>query len=193
MDEIDRETSDKMMAALDQCNVLIGRVASRWAALEHRFDHMIWKLAEVEPALGACITTQLGGIHSRIKVLVALLGLRNGSEVVIKDINKLSASIHGELEQRNRIVHDVWAVTKALEVTQIRVAIMKNQLALQEVPVSLDELRGTWEAIGRRHASLEPIEQAIDALLEPSPNKWREPLPQIFLGMTALVTPKTET
>jgi hypothetical protein len=82
MTAIDRQKSAEMEATLDPYHTLVGRIASQWAYLDHMIDQAIWKLAEAQPALGACITTQLVSTPARLRVLVALLFLREGSEIV---------------------------------------------------------------------------------------------------------------
>src|SRR6266704_5852432 len=51
---------------------LIGRIAVEWAAIEHQLDVIIWRLASLEPHVGACLTAQIMGVGPRFLTLIAL-------------------------------------------------------------------------------------------------------------------------
>jgi hypothetical protein len=54
-DDFDEEGQWKF-AFIPEFADCIARVASSWARLEYDVNVAIWKLAELRPALGACIT-----------------------------------------------------------------------------------------------------------------------------------------
>ena len=71
----------------------VGRIASIWSMLELRMDQLIWDLAGVEQALGACITAQLNGPTPRLRSIKALVALLNVPDKTLTKINKFSSSI----------------------------------------------------------------------------------------------------
>lgn len=93
----------------------VGRVASEWARLEHFLDAIIWDLAELEHAAGACITAQMIGATPRYRTIIAQLTLRTKADErwnkYIGKINGLMNSTYDPQDRRNRIVHDPWYVT----------------------------------------------------------------------------------
>jgi hypothetical protein len=91
---------------------IVGQVASEWAHLEHTLDTLIWRLAGVAQADGACITAQLMGATPRYRTLIAQLTQRTKSERrferFIKLVSALMYKTYDIQEQRNRIIHDPW-------------------------------------------------------------------------------------
>ena len=51
----------------------VGRVASKWAQLEHQIQELIWGLAGLDELTGACITSQIGGSGRLMYALLAIL------------------------------------------------------------------------------------------------------------------------
>ena len=54
----------------------VGKVASNWAAFEHRIQWAIWNIAELDNLTGACITAQIGNSGRMIDAVIALLRLK---------------------------------------------------------------------------------------------------------------------
>lgn len=190
MATISRQKSDQMIEALDPFHTQVGRIASQWAALDHAIDQTIWLLAEVTPALGACITTQLTSTSARIRVLHALLLLRDGSDAIIAKLNRFNAKMYSALEKRNRAVHDPWGIDDASgSVSQIRVALVNKEIRLEEVPIQMAELFSDLRLVSRQLNTFMVVRAEILSWLEASPQKWREPLPQISLFEMATVDP----
>jgi hypothetical protein len=71
----------------------IAKVAANWSALEYMINATIWELAEVRPALGACLTAQIATIPGRLAALLALMKLRGISTRLLKRVNKFAESI----------------------------------------------------------------------------------------------------
>jgi hypothetical protein len=173
------QKSAQMIAALDPYHMQVGRIASQWAALDHAIDQAIWKLAEISPALGACITTQLTSTATRLRVMWALLLLRDGSDPLIKKLEKFNAKMYVALEKRNRAVHDPWCQLDSGEVGQIKIALNnKRNLTLAEVPIGLEVVFNDLTIISRRLRNFITLSAEITSWLEISPQKWREPLPR---------------
>jgi len=93
---------------------MVGQVASEWAHLEHLLDELIWRLAEVRRADGACITAQLMGATPRYKTLIAQLTHLSKTKPhllqFVDAVKKLMGRTYDIQDQRNRIIHDPWYV-----------------------------------------------------------------------------------
>ena len=53
----------------------IGRVASAWAYFEFHVNQLIWRIAAIDDERGACLTSHIYTVNSRMKALLALLHL----------------------------------------------------------------------------------------------------------------------
>ena len=62
----------------------VGAIASAWAALEHDVSTTIWQLANLDHALGNCITASFISVHPKFKAMLALANARGASEKSIK-------------------------------------------------------------------------------------------------------------
>jgi hypothetical protein len=87
---------------------LVGRIACDWAALEMKINDCIWALSGTSFGAGACVTSQIHSIDSRMKALAALLTLKGATELATK-INGYGANVLRKAsDKRNRAVHDIW-------------------------------------------------------------------------------------
>jgi len=102
------EYSDDLDKIGDKHLAAIGAIATTWAHLEWAVDRLIWELADVKQQLGACITSQFGGLHPRLRAAISLVQLRGGSQRLIDNLNKFYADSEPLLRKRNRTVHDPW-------------------------------------------------------------------------------------
>lgn len=93
----------------------MGLLAHDWAALEYSISQLIWRLADVHPAYGACITSQLYAVNGRMKAIISLMGVRAFDEKLIKKMNMLSQKIATAGETRNRVLHDSIGVERGTE------------------------------------------------------------------------------
>jgi hypothetical protein len=59
-----------------------------WASLEYYINTSIWALADVEPAIGACMTAQMYTMNARLSALLALLKFRRADKKIIGRVNK---------------------------------------------------------------------------------------------------------
>jgi hypothetical protein len=85
--------------------ILVGKIASLWSSIEVSLD-LVWELAKVPAASGACITAQIGSAYLKVKALAALVSLRGGDDALLKKINRFSSEIEPAVRARNRAVHD---------------------------------------------------------------------------------------
>jgi hypothetical protein len=126
----------------------VARVASVWARLEYDVSVAIWALANVQPALGACVTSQIYTLQGRIAALLALGKLRQLDQDIVKRINKFSEDVRGGQEIRNRIIHDQWLIDqdRPENMGHLRItAAKKLDFAIQSVPLS--ELRADLQEL----------------------------------------------
>ncbi len=105
-EEDDLKKAHKQIADSAPVFLQMGRLASDWALLELAINECIWKLANVAPVLGACITAQIFTINNRLFALMALLRLRGFDEELVKKINGFADDLRGPAEKRNRVIHD---------------------------------------------------------------------------------------
>jgi hypothetical protein len=99
----------------------VGHIASEWAHFEHILDLIIWEMAGVEPAKGACITASIMGHGGRCNSIASLGGLAGISPQIIKRIRSLKSDAFSVADARARIVHDPWYIERGSEqVSQFR-------------------------------------------------------------------------
>ena len=143
----------------------IGRIADGWAYFEVLINHAIWELANVEQHAGACITAHIGAPIARFKALVSLLKYRGCNDAHIKSLNSLSGTADELGQKRNRIIHDVSAVSaKTGEFTQLRITADRT-LVFQPTPVPMSELTQVAERISKLIKECgSAIQEAINSL-----------------------------
>jgi hypothetical protein len=86
----------------------IGRVASKWAQLEHHIQELIWGLTGLDAMTGTCITSQIGSSGRLMDALMALLKLKGATKKQRKPIHEFCEAVKDKQRMRNRIVHDPW-------------------------------------------------------------------------------------
>jgi hypothetical protein len=86
----------------------VGRVASKWAQLEHHIQELIWGLAGLDDMTGTCITSQIGQSGRLMDALVSLLEQQGASKDERKPFSKFCQAVGDKQRMRNRIVHDPW-------------------------------------------------------------------------------------
>src|SRR6266853_4213260 len=79
----------------------IGLLASDWSFFELQVNECIWTVAGFYPAFGACVTSQLTTMNSRLVALISLMRLRKFSDELITSMNQFSDRIRVPLEKRN--------------------------------------------------------------------------------------------
>lgn len=97
-------TSDKTLPHY----AAVGRVAAKWAELEHQIQVLIWRLARLDHLMGTCITAQIGNSGRLMDAVLALLEQRAASKDDLKPLRSLCGDIGEKQRKRNRIIHDPW-------------------------------------------------------------------------------------
>jgi hypothetical protein len=86
----------------------VGRVASKWAQLDHHIQELIWGLAGLDAMTGTCITSQIGNSGRLMDALLALLEQKGATKKELQPLRSLSDVIGIKQRMRNRIIHDPW-------------------------------------------------------------------------------------
>jgi hypothetical protein len=160
--------------------------------LEFYMDWLIWQLAKVEQKAGACLTSQLPGVGARMRVIIALLHLREIPEKIIKEFRTFEGYIQNLGQQRNRAVHDTWAMA-AEGVIQLRLAIVEKKLKFGATPVAINEILKTHDDILKAGDDFRSMCADILEILPPSPGIRPHIPPSRLRGAKAPPTRPNET
>jgi hypothetical protein len=166
----DDEREKWKFAFIPQYADCIARVASVWARVEYDVSVSIWLLADVRPAMGACITSQVFTLRSKLDALLALAKLRRVDAAIIKRINKFADDARGGQEIRNRIIHDQWLKDQLNpdQMGHMRITAAKV-LEFEIKPVIFDELLTDLEKLEDMQRRFLTIRQEIEAALPTLP------------------------
>jgi hypothetical protein len=149
----------------------IADAANRWAYLEYYINKSIWALADVKPAIGACMTSQMYTLNAKLSALLSLLKLRKASEELIVRVNRFSSGVRDALDARNRLVHDIWLTDELnkSEMGKLRITSDKK-LEFKIESVSLVKLTQDVQVIERRRLEAGEIAAAIESALPSLPD-----------------------
>lgn len=101
---------------------LVGEITHEWATLEYLMNECIWRAAQLDDQLGACITSQIFSFNSRADTLTLLLKARNVSDRLIKEVNAFFSRSKKYADIRNRAAHDpVGAYLKTGKMSQLQI------------------------------------------------------------------------
>ena len=137
-----------------------------WAMLEYYINNSIWALADIEPAIGACMTSQMYTTNAKLSALLSLLKFRRANQKIVDQVNKFSANVRTAQEARNRIAHDMWLVDRNDPgiMGKLRITADKT-LNFDIYPIPLDELKKDVGKINASRLEFSVIrEQIMDAL-----------------------------
>jgi len=148
----------------------IARVATVWARLEYDVSVSIWALADVRPAMGACITSQVFTLRGKLDALLSLAKLRKIDAAIIKKINKFADDVRGGQEIRNRIIHDQWLQNNYDPSTMGHMRITAAKLLEFKIKaVLLPDLAADLEKLEDLQARFHAIRKEIEAALPTLP------------------------
>ena len=148
----------------------IARIATCWARLEYDVNAAIWALAEVRPALGACMTSQIYVFNARLSALLALAKVRRVDEAIITRINKFAEKVRAGQDKRNRAVHDIWLNDQKTPWNMGRLRITaEKKLNFKIKSVMFPELAADLELIENLSTEFRAIRDAIEAALPTLP------------------------
>ena len=144
----------------------IGRVARSWGHLEHMIDLIVWDAARLPHQIGACITSQMGSVHPKLRALGALLVLQDIDSALIKKIDVFAANLHSLGELRARTVHDARLTDYEGKVVRWQTTASSKGIVFGPQPETLAELKSLRLRIARNIGRFEVLKQEIrDAIL----------------------------
>lgn len=147
----------------------IGSVAAIWAVLELRINYAIWELANVNKQAGACITSQITAPVARMRALISLVHFREGSQELLKALNKFSGIIDGLARRRNRVVHDPWTVNERTGEIQRFEITADRKLVWEFKTEDVAIVDQVYDDIGAAILEFAGLWQRIEAELPPWP------------------------
>ncbi len=119
----------------------VGIISSAWATLEFEIDSTTWRLGEIKPEVGACLSANLGSIHLKLRSLYALLELNNASKETLRKFRDFQNRISGTADKRNRFIHHPWMPIVSPQGTQfgqwvIRASSKGREYGPKVIPLS---------------------------------------------------------
>ena len=155
----------------------IGRVARSWGHLEHMVDVILWDAAGVPHQIGACITSQFGSIHPKLKALGALLLLLGVNPAIRKKVETFQAKLYDIGDRRARTVHDARLQNSSGDVVRWQTTASSKEIVFGPQPESIEELVKLRQRIARNIARFEAIKKEIrDELLRLQASRQKQPL-----------------
>ena len=152
----------------------VGRVASNWAYFEMAVDTCAMQLADIDSKTAACFTAQVIGPSRKFDALIALCGLIETPEELLKKLRQFAGHAIGIGERRNRVVHDPWLIHEG---KAHRFEITAKKKLVREVfksdPGELEQLADTIETL---NTEFNDLAVAIYDATE----QGRKKLPKVF-------------
>ncbi len=84
---------------------LVGDIATQFAAFESVVDETIWTIANLNRRMGACITSQIISVHTKFRILRALLHEVEAQPSINQQLNDLEERARKNSDHRNKYVH----------------------------------------------------------------------------------------
>jgi hypothetical protein len=164
-----------------------------WAMLEYYINNSIWALADIEPAIGACMTSQMYTMNARLSALLALLKLRRADQKIIDKVNKFAANVRDAQDARNRLAHDMWLLDRNNPGTMGKLRITADKTLNFDISaVSIEELKNDVGKISARRLEFAAIRDEIMAALPTLPEIPQEELHLIAHNQIRPQTPSSE-
>jgi hypothetical protein len=139
----------------------LGKVSNEFSLLEYYVNQTIWALAHVKPTLGACITAQIIPIAGRMDALETLAVARGISDNLVDEIRSFAGKAKGLGQERNRALHDTWAVEKpGTRTVRLEVSAKTNPVygfkleKTEDVLELADKIRKSRHAYNMIHAKI---------------------------------------
>jgi hypothetical protein len=140
----------------------IARIASCSATIEYYVSHSIWIVAKLDSPSGACITSQIYTLQGRLSALLALLKLHRAPDKIIRRVNKFAETVRGPLENRNRVVHDIWLTDNRDPTSMGRLETTASKtLKFRVEDVPLPRLKEIFDALAACRLEMHAIRQEI--------------------------------
>jgi hypothetical protein len=148
----------------------IAHANNNWTFLEYYVNSSIWALADVKPALGACMTSQIYTMNGRLSALLSLLKVRRASQKIIDKVNKFAANVRDAQDARNRTAHDMWLLDNYNPGKMGKLRITADKVLKFDIEsVEIEQLRADVSTISGRRMEFSAIRQEILAALPTLP------------------------
>jgi hypothetical protein len=85
--------------------MVVGDIATRYAAFEHVINAAIWTLCGVDQRTGSCVTSEIISIGSRFRILIALMHEKGCDQRLVERAIELSKSADKTSKFRNKYIH----------------------------------------------------------------------------------------
>jgi hypothetical protein len=172
----------------------IAHGGNHWTFLEYYINTSIWALANVSPALGACMTSQIYTMNARLSALIALLKLRQADQKLIAKVNKFAEHVRDAQDARNRIAHDMWLLDthNPGKMGKMRVTADKA-LKFNIKSVELDDLKADVQKINARRLEFSAIRLEITNALPTLPGIPHQELHPIVESPSLPQTPSNNS
>ena len=103
---IEKGLDPRTNEALQPFYTCVAKIATQWGIFEMLLDETLWKLVDVEPSYGACVTSQIGSTYLKLKAITALLPIWPETEPLISKLNQINGGMEKIVRKRNRATHD---------------------------------------------------------------------------------------
>ena len=144
--------------------------ANRWAYLEYYINSSIWLLADVRPAIGACLTSQMYTMSAKLAALLSLLKLRKAPQDILDRVNKFASAHRDALEARNRMVHDIWLNDNVAKANMGKLRITADKILRYNIEsIDISSLIQDVQKIENRRLDAAIIKDAIERALPSLP------------------------
>jgi hypothetical protein len=153
----DDESDERFQKATDTHYAAIGNVVAYWAEFELRLQWAIWRLADLDSSIGACITAQIGNSARLIDAIIALLRHKGASEDTIRPLLSFAEEVGKKQRKRNRIIHDPWAFEYPTGEAVRHEVSAQRQLINDLIPQSTIEIEDFAHQIIRLVEELDPL------------------------------------
>lgn len=159
---------ENLASRLDAYHAIVGRIASEWASLEFSMDCLIWQLARVDKKAGSCITSQITGTGTRMRIIIALLYMRSIKDDIIKKFRSFESDLFNDQLKRNRIIHDSWSYNENNQIGQLRNAIVNKKIDFSFIPIDFNELLKTHKDFALKSAEFRALMGNVFDVFPPS-------------------------
>ena len=109
--------------------MLVGDIATHYAAFEYVINETIWELCDLDERRGACITSEIISHAPRFRILIALMYERKCSEKIIERANEIASNARKTTLFRNKYVH-----------TPLNLAVVKGILIPMNKHIKIEKI-----------------------------------------------------
>jgi hypothetical protein len=117
----------------------IGRAAANWAFFEATIDDQSIELSGIPYETGVCFASQIMGSRPKLESFIALVKHLGIPKHFTEKLDKFATKVTTLSEQRNRVVHDPWILSKPAKPKRYETTA-KRKLRIKLIEVSTEEI-----------------------------------------------------